>query len=118
MEPKWTVYIEGDGPALVFTRDGDQLVVQQDDDSPEPLGNGPLYVLWVPLPGYRGVPRLRTVYVADDLEADRVVIDTPYVKGHILVRGNPARSEPPLGAVGRAVPSGRSRGAVAGRAQV
>ena len=70
MEPKFTFYVDGEGPELTFTREGDQLVVRQDDEPPERLGNGPLHVVWVLTPGHRGVPRLRTLYVCDDREAD------------------------------------------------
>jgi hypothetical protein len=84
MEPELTFNVEGDSPKLVFARDGEQLVVRQDDGSPEPLGTGPLHVVWVLTPGHREVPRLRTLYVCDDLGADRVLIDTAYVKGEFF----------------------------------
>lgn len=81
MGPMLTMHIEEDGSELVLTHDGDRLVARHGGRDPEPLGNGPLYVVWVLLPGRQGVPRLRTVFICDELGADRVVIDTPCVKG-------------------------------------
>ncbi len=78
MKPLLTLHLEDDSE-LVIGLEGDRLVSRYDEGDPEPLGDGPLHVVWLALRGRQGVPRLRVMFVCDDLgpEVERVFIKSP-----------------------------------------
>jgi hypothetical protein len=80
----FTLHLE-DESELVLRWEGDQLVSEHRGHGPEPVGPGPLRVVWVALSGRQGVPRLRVIFICDPVrDASRVVLDSPYIKGEIL----------------------------------
>lgn len=94
-----TMHLEDDSE-LVISQESDQLVAQYDGGDPEPLGEGPLHVVWLALRGRQGVRRLRVMFVCDDLgpEVERVFIKSPYMEdlGHAPGRHGDDRGRLPF----------------------
>lgn len=76
------MHLMEDDANVVIGQEGDQLVAQYDGGDPESLGDGPLHVVWLALRGRQGVPRLRAMFICDDLgpEVERVSVESPYME--------------------------------------